>query len=234
MLNVGIVGIGRIACEIEDNHVKAYQGCVDTKITALCDTNISKAWDCRDKYKLDCECYERIEDMPRNLDIISICTRPESHYVNLVDVVDYLRPKAIYLEKPIATCTEEAEWMVSMCNDYKIILQINHQRRFGRPMVTFARGMENTGTHMFDMLRWYFGDIRKEGDAVITPNGITIDINEIQSAEHIFKFEVPPDPKGLIRLGVEHLVECIKQNKQSISSGEDGLEALKLCLLFKK
>ena len=235
MYRVGVIGVGRIAAEFEDNHIKAYIGCKDTQIVTLCDTNIGKAYDCAERYGLKVDCVECIDDMP-DVDIVSICTRPELHHENLFTCISRFNDlKAIYCEKPIATTIEEAEDMIGLCKNQGVILQINHQRRFGRPTASFARGMENTGTHMFDLLRMYFGDIKQiDNKSVITPDGITIDINEIQGGEHTFEFKVPPHEKGLIRLGVEHLVECIKEGKQSKSSGEDGLEALRLCQQFSQ
>jgi hypothetical protein len=234
MLKVGLIGVGRIAAEFEDNHVRAYLGCKDTEIKALCDINIGKAYDCAERYKLNCNFYEKVSDIHEPLDIISICTRPETHREVLEQVVNIEGLKAIYCEKPIATNLKDAEMMIKSCKIRDIILQINHQRRFGRSQFSFARGMENTGTHAFDLLRIYFGDIKKYDDkSVITPSGLIIDINEIPGGGHDFLFNVPSHPKGLVRMGVEHLVECIEGKAKCISTGEDGYEALKLCLEFE-
>jgi hypothetical protein len=234
MLSVGVIGVGRIAAEFEDNHIKAYLGCKDTEIKALCDINIGKAYDCAERYKLNCNFYEKVSDIHEPLDIISICTRPETHFDVLERIVDIPELKAIYCEKPIATLLSDAEMMIKSCKIRDIILQINHQRRFGRSQFSFARGMENTGTHAFDLLRIYFGNIKKHDDhSIITPSGLIIDINEIKGGGHDFLFNVPTPSKGLLRLGVEHLVECIKGEASCVSTGEDGYEALKLCLEFE-
>jgi hypothetical protein len=234
MLRVGIIGVGRIAAEFTDNHVVAYKGCKDTEIKVLCDINIGKAYDCAERYNLDCSFYDSVSKINEPLDIISICTRPDTHRQVLESIIDTDELKAIYCEKPIATNLKDARMMIGFCKERDIILQINHQRRFGRSQFSFARGMENTGTHAFDLLRIYFGDIKKHDDhSVITPSGLIIDINEIKGGGHDFLFNVPTPSKGLLRLGVEHLVECIKGNSKCISTGEDGYEALKFCLEFK-
>jgi hypothetical protein len=234
MLRVGIIGVGRIAAEFTDNHVVAYKGCKDTEIKALCDINIGKAYDCAERYKLNCNFYEKVSDIHEPLDIISVCTRPETHRQVLESIINIEGLKAIYCEKPIATRLYDAQKMIDLCKEKDIILQINHQRRFGRSQFSFARGMENTGTHAFDLLRIYFGNIKKHDDhSIITPSGLIIDINNIPGGGHDFLFNVPTPSKGLVRLGVEHLVECIKGNAKCISTGEDGYEALKLCLEFE-
>ena len=233
MYKVCIIGTGRIAAEFDDNHVKAYLGCKDTEIKALCDINIGKAYDCAERYKLNCNFYEDSDDIREPLDIISICTRPETHRQVLESIINIEGLKAIYCEKPIATRLYDAQKMIDLCKEKDIILQINHQRRFGRSQFSFARGMENTGTHAFDLLRIYFGNIKKHDDhSIITPSGLIIDINNIPGGGHDFLFNVPTPSKGLLRLGVEHLVECIKGEASCVSTGEDGYEALKLCLQF--
>jgi len=233
MYKVCIIGTGRIAAEFDDNHIKAYLGCKDTEIKALCDINIGKAYDCAERYGLKCNFYEKASDIHEPLDIISICTRPETHKEVLVQVINTEGLKAIYCEKPISTSLEDAAVMINLCQLKNIILQINHQRRFGRSQFSFARGMENTGTHAFDLLRIYFGNIKKhDGHSIITPSGLIIDINEIKGGGHDFLFNVPNDPTGLVRLGVEHLVKCINGEDKCVSTGEDGYEALKLCLQF--
>ncbi len=222
LFRCGVIGLGRIGCEFIDNHAKAYRDCKDTALSFL--------WDI-DQIKTDawCDFYGIKNDV--ELDIISICTPPETHR-QIVEQWSH-DVRGIYCEKPIATTLEDADAMIELCHKRHIILQVNHQRRFGNPKFLFSRGILNTGTHMFDLLRMYFGEIRLEGNQVITPNGLHIDIFELYGEEPYFEF-VMPNQSDLILKGVEHLVECIKQGKQSISSGIEAREDLRLCLDFKE
>ena len=177
-------------------------------------------------------------------DIVSICTEPDNHAFLVNKLGGYV--KAIYCEKPIATTVEEAQEMIVACRG-KTILQINHQRRFLTPTFYYSRGIENTGTHMFDLLRELFGEITileakhidKRDDPnpagyIKTERGLVIRISPHPTNEPIFHFcpsEVHDFP---ILEGVKHLVDCLDNKHESISSGEDGLEALKLVLKFKE
>ena len=52
--------------------------------------------------------------------------------------------------------------------------------------------------------------------------------------EHIFELDVTHTKERMILKGVEHLVECLDEGKQSESSGLEGREALKWALKFKE
>ena len=237
MWRVGIIGCGRVGCEFKDCHARAYLDCTKTNLESVCDIDINKAYACSHKLGGVGTITDDYEEMflAIRLDIISVCTPPETHCQIVCDIAPYV--KAIYCEKPIATTIEDAEKMIEVCHKHNVILQVNHQRRFGRPKFLFSRGLLNTGSHMFDLLRMYFGNIKiGEGNTAITPNGLVIDIVELGGEAPIFRFEMPESnyTVSLIKNGVEHLVECLETGKQSISSGEEALEALRLVERFKE
>lgn len=217
MYKVGIIGLGRIACKLPDNHMNAYRDCPETRITTLCDI---------DKARLDqwgaIVPYTDYMKMVQNekLDIVSVCTPPETHCEIVCNIAPYV--KAIYCEKPIALTLEDADKMIDICHKYEVILQVNHQRRFVNPKFRFSRGILNTGTHMFDLIRYLF---RPE---------IKVDIEEVDTEEPIFELDCTHNTDKMIPLGVAHLVQCLKENKQSISSGEEAREALRMCLEYAK
>ena len=65
MYRVGIIGLGRIACELPDNHLKAYSECEDTDVIATCDTE--KEANYSDYMAMV---------TGEKLDIVSVCTPP--------------------------------------------------------------------------------------------------------------------------------------------------------------
>ena len=90
-------------------------------------------------------------------------------------------------------------------------------------------------THGFDMLRMLFGEVKRtEGDMVYfdkawsLPNELAIRIQEVKTDEHVFEFKV--DTTDAIKKGVKHLIDCIEQGRESISSGKQAREDLRLCL----
>lgn len=222
MYKAGIIGAGRIGVEFEDCHKTAYEKCPDTELVFIRDIDPAKCW-----------------GEVQHVDILSICTPPETHKAVLHRWITYA--KAIYLEKPIATTLEDADAMINLCHNWGVILQVNHQRRFGRPTMYFNRGVLNNGTHAFDMLRMLFGEPYTRSSppdnlntyAFYSGAGVQyVDVIETPYSEKTdFRFEIVG---GTILKGVEHLVDCIKNGHESISSGEEAREDLRLCLEYRK
>jgi len=213
---VGIIGCGFIGVKAPDSHLKAYQDCPDTDLVALCDLfPIAK------ELTAEYDEYQYYEDMVENddLDIVSVCTPPETHCQIVCDIAPFV--KAIYCEKPIALTLEEADKMIDMCHKFGVILQVNHQRRFAPVKVRFSNGILNYGSHMFDRMRQLFFNQ-------------WVRIEYIDTDENIFEIDCTSNNDRLIDKGVQHLVECLKEGKESISSGEESRKTLQVVLQFKE
>ncbi len=237
-----IIGCGWIGCGISNNttdiksdtHMKAYLDCPNTELVALCDNKrfvpFTEIRQYDDYMKMvDCE----------TPDIVSVCTPPETHCEIVCNIAPFV--KAIYCEKPMATNLKECDEMIRVCHTHGAILQINHERRFMTPIFTFSRGIIDSGTHVFDLIRHLFGEVATvTKDYVITEHGLRININYVDTSgfpwkeSHIGGFECMHSDKPMILKGVEHLVDCLNNHHESVSSGEDGREALRLTLEYKR
>jgi len=233
---VGLIGAGRIGCEFDDCHARAYKRNPKTDLVAIFDKKFDKAVSACSKWEVPVA-GDEINIAELGLNIISICTPPQTHFDILQEVLlADSRIKAIYCEKPIAIDLNEAKEMVKMCRDRKVILQVNHQRRFGTPMFTFSRGIFNTGTHMVDLLRQYFGEVKSirienSGSRFLIFENITIEIQELDIDKPVFEFKIPTH--DLIIKGVEHLVDCLDNRHDSISNGEQAIADLEVLWKLK-
>ncbi len=229
----GIIGAGRVGVEFEDCHARAYTEIEATELSAIIDTDIDKAIAGASKWKVHVAGSEYWQVGELGLDIISICTPPQTHCRVLKDML-LANPglRAIYCEKPIAIKLSEAREMVELCKANNIILQVNHQRRFGIPTFFYSRGIFNTGTHMIDMLRIFFGDPVEIKRDELKFERLTVKLMCIDTDKHIFEFKIPTD--NLIKRGVEHLVNCIDNDRQSLSSGEEALKDLEVIWELRK
>ena len=314
----GIIGCGRIGYEFDKDpkrsyistHTGAYNYVKDIVLAAVCDIDKKRLKACVNRWSILAG-YGDFKEMLKkeDLDILSICTQPSTHYQILKEAVRYPL-KAIFCEKPIADNTKNAEKMVKLCKEKEIILQVGHQRRFdplhinlrefikskrigGVQQVNayYTAGVNNTGSHMFDLLGFFFGEIdwiegffsknvsRRKGDPNIDgfmrfKNGVfssfqSCDVNEylifelncflqkgrivlkdsglkmefydvcesIYSSEYkeLNKTKIPFSTnykRNYLVNSVKHILECIQLGKKSTSSGEDGLNALKLIEAF--
>jgi len=214
MYRATVIGAGRIGAEFDECHARSYSelGILD----GLVDIDVSKAIMAYKRWNGNWAANEVLQDA----DIYSICTPPETHLTILKQLGN---AKGIYCEKPIATTLEDADEMIQFCEERGIVLQVNHQRRWGVPTLYYSRGILNTMTHGFDLLRMLFGDNEyKEGYFG------KVKIQEVMTDDPVFEFKI--DTKNAILKGVEHLIDCIEHGKQSISSGKEAREDLRLCL----
>ena len=223
MYKAAVIGCGRIGVEFPENHCQAY----GKMLYAVVDTDIKKAEKALDKYGA-VMATDSVKAL--DVDIVSICTPPGTHLKVVKQVVGFV--KGIYLEKPIATTLKDADAIIRLCKANNVVLQVNHQRRFGIPTLYYSRGILNTMTHGFDMLRMYFGEVRRLERGFAHFDNIAVRIQEVKTDEPVFIFEV--DTTDAISFGVLHLVDCIQDGKESISSGAQAREDLRLCLELMK
>ena len=111
-------------------------------------------------------------------DIVSICSWHAQH-AEMTIAAAARKPKAILVEKPMATCLGDADEMLVACNRNHVKLAVGHQHRFSAPVVEARRliasgaigqplylwsasmdGLLNNGTHLVDIQRCLLGDPR--------------------------------------------------------------------------
>lgn len=314
MFKVGIVGCGRIASTFDKGpnkgqiltHIGAYKVINNIEIIAVCDINKDSLKKCMQKWKINKGYSNLLQMLNREkIDILSICTPPSSHYSILKKAADFPLT-AIFCEKPIANNVKEAKEMVGLCQKKKILLQIDHQRRFDplhinlKKMIVekklgsvqqvnfyYTAGIKNTGSHMFDLLRFLFGEVKwleaffsknksknendpnldgvmcfnngllatfqacdvkkylifelncflDKGRFVLKNSGFSLDFYKIDKSGHFSGYkelEKTASPfktkykRNFMVNAVDHLVKCIKNKSDSVSSGSEGLKALEL------
>ena len=318
MFRAGLIGCGRIGSEFDEDpkrkiissHVGAYSAVPEIELVAVADIDTEKLRKCGKKWGIK-SLYANHEEMleRENLDILSICTWNSTHFEITKKAVNH-GLKAIFCEKPIADTLSDAYQMVEICNRNNVILQVDHQRRFCKfhqeirnflineklgkiqqASFYYTAGIANTGSHIFDLLRFFFGDVEwimafpsenkshneddpnfdgllrfknnvfcsihacdvkdflifeidimgSKGRLTITHSGFDLDFYKIKDSslfsgyKELYRCRPPIDkdlPRESMINGVKHLVECLEKDKQSISSGEDGLRALELICAF--
>ncbi len=232
---VGIIGCGFIGVNAPDSHLRAYRACPATKVVAVCDTDRKRILEVKLNYCKDMIPFweNYIQMVQQNeLDIVSVCTSPDTHCQIVCDIAPFV--KAIYCEKPIALTLEEVDKMIEVCHQNNVILQVNHQRRFMPVKARFSRGILNTGTHLFDRLRQLFGELYSiSGNYCMFGNQL-VEVEYIDSDEHIFEIDCTRSSERMILRGVEHLVDCLDKGHQSISSGEEAKRTLEALLFYER
>ncbi len=186
MFRAGLIGCGRIGCGFDDDskkkviftHASAYTRFKKTNLIALADIDSKKLLKYGEKFSVR-NLYRNYKEMlsKEKIDILSICTPTKTHWP-IVQYASKFPIRAIYCEKPISDNLKDAKKMIKLCQERKILLMVNHQRRFdpfyrelkqkiadgkiGRVQQAncyYTRGILNTGTHILDLFDFFFGQI---------------------------------------------------------------------------
>lgn len=183
-IRCGLIGCGRIGCGFDDKqkgknvitHAGSYFKNKNTELVALCDIDLLKLKKYGKKYHVD-GLFTNSTNMFKNtkLDCVSICTLVDSHLYFVKEAVKF-GIKGIFLEKPISYDIQTTKKIIELCKSRNIILVLNHQRRFdpyyhelkkfihhklGQIQlvdVYYGGGIANTGSHLFDLIRYFFGE----------------------------------------------------------------------------
>lgn len=177
----GIIGCGRIGSKFAEQnlptHAGAYKKAHDVDLVALSDIDKGKLEKAGERWSITSLYHDYKEMLEReDLHILSICTEASNH-LEITRWAVNNGVKAIYCEKPIADTLQNANKMIKLCHENGVIPQVNHQRRFDdlyqaikeflqkgglgeirQAVFSYTRGIINTGSHMFDLLRFLFGD----------------------------------------------------------------------------
>ena len=174
-----VIGLGNIGFKFDMDkkrketwsHVAAYERCEKTKLSGAVEVNEANANLFGNNYD-NIPVFKSIKEMMDNIsiDIVSISTTTESHYPILKELIQY-PIKAIFCEKPLSLKKGEARRMVSSCRKAKIILAVNHTRRWDgnfllakkmvqggkigevrAAIVFYPDHIFNVGTHLFDAI----------------------------------------------------------------------------------
>ena len=137
-LKCGLVGCGRIGCGYDEKpdeflirtHAMSYIKNNHTKLVSLCDVDKNKLKKYGKIYSVRNH-YTDFKEMLKeeSLDCLSICTHGDTHLKIVAEAVKN-NIKGLMIEKPISDSLHNAEKIIKLCKQKKVILAVNHQRRF--------------------------------------------------------------------------------------------------------
>lgn len=183
VLRCAVIGCGSVASEYDPEnrrtwsltHAGSYRLCKGTDLVAAADTSLQALvkfghrWGIRNLYR---DYKEMLRTEP--LDIVSICLPTEKHYEAFTHACENNIP-AIFCEKPLSYNLAEAEKMAQLSGGR--VVAVNHFRRWNRTLanlrrdikggihgkvlhvtVHYTKGIFVNGSHMVDLMRWFFGE----------------------------------------------------------------------------
>ncbi|MCB0394930.1 MAG: Gfo/Idh/MocA family oxidoreductase [Bdellovibrionales bacterium] len=141
MIRFALVGCGRISRKHAENLGEGrIQG---ARLTAVCDQNLERAEVWSKKYGVPAfkDMHEMMEMMGNEIDVISVLTPSGDHARHVIDLSKY--KKNILVEKPMALTVDDAEKMISACNQSGVRLFVVKQNRFNLPVTKMREALES-------------------------------------------------------------------------------------------
>jgi predicted dehydrogenase len=315
-----IVGCGRIGCQFDDDpkrtmvstHAGAYDRSPKVDLVALVDADVAKLARAGQRWGVSA-CYADYTEMlaREKPDILSVCIW-NNHHLEVVRAAVAHGVRAVFCEKPLADTLAGADEMIRLCRDNHVVLQVNHQRRFdefqmalrdhlaagklGRlqqAVFYYTGGVANTGSHLFDLLRFLFGDavwvqasasqnespnpadpnldgvvkfqsgltcavlacdvkdylifeldiIGSTGRLNVTQSGLGLEVyTAVENAKlsgyrDLALGQTPPGldpdvPRYPMENAVAHLIRCLEEGRESVSSGADDRASMEIIAAF--
>ncbi len=180
MWRAAVIGLGNIGFLFNFDkkrketwsHVSAYERCDKTQLIGAVEIDKKKTDLFKRQYP-ELPVFQTIQELMKNgqPDIVSICTPTHNHFSIVQELIKY-PISGIFCEKPIALTLEEAKDIVNKCEQKKIVLAVNHTRRWDTNYLYSKKIIEegrigdiratnlfysgqvmNIGTHLFDVAR---------------------------------------------------------------------------------
>lgn len=111
-------------------------------------------------------------------DIVYVCVPDKEHVRTLEKILDY-RPLAVVCEKPLSLSINKSKAIINKYHQEKIALAVNYSRRYDpiiinlkkdikrqkygeflKASVIYTKGILHNGSHVVDILRYLFGEVR--------------------------------------------------------------------------
>jgi predicted dehydrogenase len=182
----GVIGLGRIGSKWDEGvlsdpprtHIGALLQNNRFRLCAVSETNSANRTKFMEEWKLKIPVYESVAEMLKEerLDVITVAVPASEHYSVLKDVVKS-RPKVVYCEKPFCNSALEAKEISDLARDLNVIIMVNYHRRWDEKIknlkakidgissvprhvsVFYRKGLLNYGSHIVNLLLFYFGSI---------------------------------------------------------------------------
>jgi predicted dehydrogenase len=126
-LRVGVIGVGFLG----QHHARIYSLLENVDLVGVCDVSVEQGKKIADSYNTTF--YKEREELLDKVDAVNIAVPTPLHYEVAKDGLS--RGIHILLEKPIAEKLSQAEDLIKLANEKKVVFQIGHIERFNPAVI---------------------------------------------------------------------------------------------------
>ena len=135
-INLGVIGAGPWG----KNHIRIYQEIENVSLKAVSDINGNLLKELKQTYKFETTPdYKKIISDP-NIHAVSICTPASTHFKITKEAL--LAEKNVLVEKPLTINSKEAEELVEIAEEKKLVLAVGQVFRFDPSILKIKKNIE--------------------------------------------------------------------------------------------
>ncbi len=131
MTRIGVVGVGHLG----QHHVKHLANIPEAQLMGVFDMNADQAGKIAERHKT--RVYHSINEMADDCQAVTIAVPTPAH----ADVAKFFLGKGIHclVEKPLTSSLEEAEQLIDLARERRLVLQVGHIERFNPAVREMAK-----------------------------------------------------------------------------------------------
>ena len=132
-VRIGVIGVGHLG----QHHVKHYKTLDNVKLIGVFDIDRERSLEISKKFGV--KVFDDLDSILKEVDALSIVTNTEYHY-KIAEKCLRIK-KHVFIEKPITAVIEEADKLLSIAEQNKVLIQVGHIERLN-PALLALNGYE--------------------------------------------------------------------------------------------
>jgi len=129
-VNIGVIGVGHLGV----HHASHLTKIKNANFVGLFDSNTQRAEEI--SKKLNTKSFDSIDSLLDNVEALSIVTPTPTHRSVAEKCIK--RGKHVFIEKPITSSVDDAEYLIELAKKHSIIIQVGHIERFNPALLALS------------------------------------------------------------------------------------------------
>ena len=129
-VNIGVIGVGHLGV----HHASHLTKIKNANFVGLFDSNAQRAEEI--SKKLNTKSFDSIDSLLDNVEAVSIVTPTPTHRSVAEKCIK--RGKHVFIEKPITSSVDDAEYLIELAKKHSTIIQVGHIERFNPALLALS------------------------------------------------------------------------------------------------